>query len=72
MVNLRISLALCGKLFIACAFAIIYLLGAELYPTTMRTTGLGAAVMVGRFGSMTAPYFVDIKVSIYHVTTTQA
>lgn len=51
-----------GKLFISGCFAVVYLLKAELYPTSERTTGLGCAVLVGRIGSISAPYIVDLGV----------
>jgi len=59
----RIVLAMSAKLFISSAFAILYLLGAELYPTEMRTTGLAVGVFMGRCGAMTAPYIADMMVS---------
>ena len=44
-----------GKFGIICVFAIIYLHAAEIFPTVVRTTGLGTCSMFGRFGSMLAP-----------------
>ncbi|CAG7823398.1 unnamed protein product [Allacma fusca] len=63
--HIRILFAMSGKLFVSSAFAVIYLLGAELYPTSARITGLGAAVLMGRFGSIIAPYAVDMLQPIY-------
>jgi len=51
-----------AKLFISSAFGIIYLLGAELYPTEMRTTGLAVGIFMGRMGAITAPYIADLLV----------
>ena len=44
-----------GKFGIICVFAIIYLHAAELFPTVLRTTGMGSASMFARVGSMLAP-----------------
>jgi hypothetical protein len=52
-----------GKLFITTCFAVLYLLGAELFPTATRTTGLASAVIMGRLGSILAPFIVDMVVS---------
>ncbi|OXA43589.1 hypothetical protein Fcan01_21495 [Folsomia candida] len=56
----RIVLAMLAKFFISSTFAIIYLLGAELYPTEMRTTGLAVGIFCGRLGGGSAPYIVDL------------
>jgi fucose permease len=55
----RVIFTMAGKLFISGCFAVIYLLGTELYPTATRTTGLGSAVLMGRFGSILAPYVIS-------------
>lgn len=60
--TVRMILAMLAKLFISCDFAVIYLLGAELYPTELRTTGLAVGVFCGRLGSITAPYIADLMV----------
>ena len=44
-----------GKFGIICVFAIIHLHAAELFPTVLRTTGMGSASVFARFGSMLAP-----------------
>ena len=44
-----------GKFGITGVFAIIYLHAAELFPTVLRSTGLGTASICGRIGSMLAP-----------------
>lgn len=59
---IRIILAMSAKLFVSSGFAIIYLLGAELYPTELRTTGLAVGIFCGRIGAITAPYIVDLMV----------
>ena len=44
-----------GKFGIICIFAMIYLHSSEVFPTVIRTTGLGTCSMFGRIGSMLAP-----------------
>ena len=44
-----------GKFGITAAFASIYLVAAELFPTEVRQTGLGSSSMFARVGSMLAP-----------------
>ena len=45
-------------------FAIAYLYTAELFPTPVRNVAVGAASTFARIGSMSAPYIVDLLVSI--------
>ena len=46
---------LTGKCGSAGCFDIIYNYTAEMYPTVVRTTGLGFCSMAGRFGGIAAP-----------------
>jgi AAHS family 3-hydroxyphenylpropionic acid transporter len=54
---------------LACGFAGIFIVGAQLilfalaplyYERSMRGTGVGAAVSVGRLGSMVGPLFASV------------
>lgn len=56
---LTTTLAMIGKLGSAAAFAIIYVFSAELYPTVVRNTGMGASSCCARVGGMIAPYVAD-------------
>lgn len=58
-----VILALIGKLVIGAAYALVYLYATEVFPTLLRTYGLGTSSMVGRVGSVTAPFIVDLVVS---------
>ena len=40
------------------SFAIIYVYSAELYPTTLRSVGVGACSVFARLGGMCAPHAV--------------
>ena len=57
-----IILALFGKLQVGAAFALIYVYATEVFPTLLRTYGLGSASLVGRIGSVIAPFVVDLVV----------
>ncbi|XP_021957270.1 organic cation transporter protein [Folsomia candida] len=62
---IRVAVSMSGKLFITTCFAVLYLLGAELFPTSTRTTGLASAVIFGRLGSILAPFIVDLVKTSY-------
>lgn len=49
-------LATLGKSNIAASFALIYMYSAELYPTSLRNTGIGMGSMSARIGSIAAPF----------------
>lgn len=44
-----------GKFGVTCAFAIIYVYAAELFPTVLRSTGMGMSSVMARVGSILAP-----------------
>lgn len=56
----RIGLALVGKFAINSCYIVLYVLGGEIYPTVLKNSGFGAALVAGRFGSMTAPFIKEI------------
>lgn len=60
MVWVKMVLATMGKFFVTCSFAIIYLYSCEVYPTVVRTVGLGSSSMVGRVGSIIAPFVKEL------------
>ncbi len=47
------------------SFAIIYLYSTELFPTNVRTTGLGICSMIGRLGAILGTFSNDYLVSIF-------
>ncbi|XP_006822963.2 organic cation transporter protein-like [Saccoglossus kowalevskii] len=53
-----ITLAMTGKLFITAGFSIIYLYSAELFPTPLRSTGVGMCSSIARVGAMIAPQLI--------------
>lgn len=44
-----------GKFAVVCAFAIIYVQAAEIFPTVVRNSGTGSASSMARVGSVLAP-----------------
>lgn len=57
---LKAGFPMLGKFFITCSFAIIYLYSGEVYPTVVRTVGLGSSSMVARIGSVIAPFVREL------------
>ena len=64
MLGLSIGVAMTGKFLISMTFAIAYLYTAELFPTKVRNVAVGTASTFARVGSISAPYIVDLLVSI--------
>ena len=50
-----------GKLFISASFCTVYIFSAELFPTDIRTIGVGCGSMVGRFGGFAAPLMIELQ-----------
>jgi OCT family organic cation transporter-like MFS transporter 4/5 len=49
-----------GKLGASAGFSIIYLFSAELYPTVVRNSMMGASSMVARLGGIVSPYIAQL------------
>ena len=56
------GLALLGRGGVSTAFNVVYLYSAELFPTTVRNSVMGAFSMAARIGSIMAPYTADLGV----------
>ena len=63
---LRITLAMLGKLGISGSFAIIYVFSAELFPTVVRTIGVGTGSMHARIGGLIAPFVAELVSCLYY------
>uniref|UniRef100_A0A3Q2T8T0 Solute carrier family 22 member 21 n=1 Tax=Fundulus heteroclitus TaxID=8078 RepID=A0A3Q2T8T0_FUNHE len=55
------ELIMMGKFAVTTAFSIVYAYTAELYPTVLRNTAVGACSMASRIGSITAPFFIYLR-----------
>lgn len=53
------ALAMIGKLFSTAAFATIYVLSAEIFPTAIRNAGMGSSSAWARVGGMISPFIAD-------------
>ncbi|KAM3869133.1 organic cation/carnitine transporter 2-like [Diretmus argenteus] len=58
--ELFIALEMLGKFGIATGLAMIFVYSAELYPTVIRNTAMGACNTVSRMGSTISPYFMQL------------
>ena len=54
-------LSFAGKFLISASFCTVYVFAAELYPTDIRTIGVGMGSMVGRFGGFAAPLMIELQ-----------
>lgn len=52
---LATALALTGKASVVSCFCIIFIYSSELFPTVIRTVGMGCCAFWGRVGSLLAP-----------------
>lgn len=59
------AVALCGKMCITFSWAVLFIYSAELFPTEIRTSGIGSASFIGRFGGILAPW-VGLLGKTYH------
>ncbi|XP_059085438.1 organic cation transporter protein-like isoform X2 [Tigriopus californicus] len=55
------TLTLIGKFGASASFSIVYLYTAELYPTIIRNSAVGASSMVARIGSIIAPLLAGLS-----------
>lgn len=55
-----------GMCATSCAFAVLYIYSAEIWPTPLRNTLMNLCSMIGRFGSMLAP-LTTLFVSLFHL-----
>lgn len=53
---LKTTLAMVGKFCITASYAVIYVYSAEVYPTVVRTVGMGSSSLWSKIGSIIAPF----------------
>lgn len=61
---LVIGLALIGKAAAVSCFCSIFIYSSEIFPTVIRTAGVGSCVFFGRLGSLTAPQILLLVIYI--------
>ena len=54
------GLSITGRMFVATAMMSIYVMSPELFPTVLRSFGLGSCSMLARIGGLAAPYVADL------------
>ncbi|CAK8681468.1 unnamed protein product [Clavelina lepadiformis] len=52
------------------SYSVLYALTSELYPTELRTNGLGIGIISSRIGSILAPYILNLQYEIYWLPNT--
>ena len=52
MSSMTTVLALCGKLCIASAFQVVYIISSEIFATSVRNSALGIVSALARVGAM--------------------
>ncbi|KAL9268642.1 Organic cation/carnitine transporter 7-like protein [Drosera capensis] len=57
--NLTTSLLFGARVCITTTFTVVYVYAPEIYPTSVRTTGLGVASSMGRIGGMICPLVAE-------------
>ena len=56
---LRFILLYCFKLCWSGIYLIIYILSTEIYPTVIRSKGLGLNIAIGKLGGIFSPFFIE-------------
>lgn len=57
---LSLAAAMGGKFAVTASFAVVYVYATQLFPTVVRSIALGSSSVVGRFGSICAPFIGDL------------
>ncbi|XP_041369552.1 organic cation transporter protein-like [Gigantopelta aegis] len=57
-----VTLSMVGKFGASAAFGVIYVFSAELFPTVIRQSGIGACSIFEGIGGMVAPYIADLGI----------
>ncbi|XP_076365813.1 solute carrier family 22 member 6-B-like [Tachypleus tridentatus] len=65
MVATKISLTMIGKMFISITYGIMFLYGGEVFPTVIRTVGVGTSIMCSRIGGAIAPFVRELSKSTH-------
>ncbi|XP_043207091.1 organic cation transporter-like protein [Amphibalanus amphitrite] len=60
METITVAMAVLGKYGSSATFAIVFVYGAELFPTDLRNSGIGMSSAAGRVGSIIAPFIISL------------
>ncbi len=55
-----ITLVMLGKFSITLSFQLLYLMSAEMYPTTIRNVAIGSCNFVSRVGGIAGSFIVEL------------
>ena len=55
---LKIAFSIFGRFCANCSFTILHLFTAELFPTVVRSIGMGFSIVISRIGTILAPYIL--------------
>ncbi|EEF48695.1 sugar transporter, putative [Ricinus communis] len=64
--TLTTALLFIARIFITDTFTVVYVYAPEMYPTSVRSTGVGVASSMGRIGGMVSPYVAIMLVQGCH------
>ncbi|XP_047493760.1 organic cation transporter protein-like [Penaeus chinensis] len=59
-----VTLAMVGKMSITFTFNILFLVASEVFPTEVRSRGMGTSLMMSRVGAMVAPFVTETLSSV--------
>lgn len=57
---LGVIAAMGGKFCVTASFAVVYVYATQLFPTVVRSIALGSSSVIGRLGSIAAPYIGEL------------
>ncbi|XP_033115307.1 organic cation transporter protein-like [Anneissia japonica] len=57
----RTTVAMIGKFGVTASFAIVYIYSAEIYPTPVRSVGMGLSSVAARVGGILSPFILEIE-----------
>ncbi|XP_038058625.1 organic cation transporter protein-like [Patiria miniata] len=57
----RTIIAMVGKFCISASFAIIYVVSGEIFPTPVRSAGMGLSSMAARISGIISPFMLELK-----------
>ena len=56
----KVTFALMGKFGVNSSWTVLLIHGPEMFPTVLRQTGMGSATVIGRVGSISAPFMKNL------------